>query len=163
MTENLHSYIVCLNFAAPGILIVGCYIAPDEASAAALATLEAAKKMQRLDEIPPLMNCIVSEESAESLRHRLRIIEGGKPGGEVVSLVRSIEEGVDKIRESDRELARILDPPESALFGAHVDYAAKAGVPKDPPAPAPFIFPPAWLDGKFTLYGEEFGPLPPVA
>ena len=122
MTENLHSYIVCLNFAAPGILIVGCYIAPDEASAAALATLEAAKKMQGLDPLPPLMNCMVSEESAENLRHRLRIIEGGKPGGEVVSLV-----------------------------------------PRDPPASAPYTFPPAWLDGKFTLYGEEFGPLPPVA
>ncbi len=87
MDKNLHSYCVVLNFATPGILIVGSYIAPDAASAGALAALEAAKKMRVLDELPPLINCLVVEESVEDLRYRLRLIEGGKPAGDVVSLV----------------------------------------------------------------------------
>ena len=87
MAENLHSYCVVLNFASAGILSVGAYIAPDTAGAGALAALEAAKKMRGLDELPPLTNCLVVEESVEDLRYRLRLIEGGKPAGDVVSLV----------------------------------------------------------------------------
>ncbi len=87
MTEALRSYIVVLNYAPPGILSLGAYIAPDAASAAGLAAMEAAQKMRHLDPFPPLVNCLVVEEAAENLRHRLHAIEG-KPAGEVVSLVR---------------------------------------------------------------------------
>ena len=68
MAESLHSYIVCLNFAPPGILLVGAYIAPDAAGASALAALEAAHKMREMDPPPPLVNCLVTEESVEHLR-----------------------------------------------------------------------------------------------
>ena len=84
---NLHSYIVVLNFAPPGILIVSAQIAPDEAGAAALATVEAMQKMRHLEAPPTLMNCLVAEETVESLRHRMRAIDGRGAGG-VVSLVR---------------------------------------------------------------------------
>lgn len=84
---DLNSYIVVLNFAPPGILIVSAQIARDEASAVALAAVEAMQKMRHLEAPPTLMNCLVAEETVESLRHRLRAIDGRGSGG-VVSLVR---------------------------------------------------------------------------
>ncbi len=77
------SFIVVLNFAPPGPLTVGSWIAPDEAFAAALAAISAARQFPGEW---PLVNCLVLEESAEMLRTRLRAIEG-KPVGDVVSLV----------------------------------------------------------------------------
>ena len=87
MTEapkaELHSYIVVLSFADPGPLTVGSWLAPDPASAAALATAKAVRE-HAIE--APLQTCLVVEETAEMLRYRLRMIEGGK-AGEVVSLV----------------------------------------------------------------------------
>jgi hypothetical protein len=86
MTEKLRSFVVVMNFAPPGVLRLGSYIAPDEVSAAALCAIDAAHTMRHIDPYPPLSNCLVVEETAEMLRHRLRAIEG-KPAGDVVSLV----------------------------------------------------------------------------
>ncbi len=98
-TPKPRSFIVVLNFAPPGPLTVGAWIAPDEAFAAALAAVSAARQ------IPgewPLVNCMVIEESAENLRARLRAIEG-KPAGDVVSLVQpeppQSQRGAELLRE----------------------------------------------------------------
>ena len=126
MAENLHSYVVALNFAVPGILIVGAYVAPDAASAGAIAALEAAQKMRELDAIPPLINCLVVEESVEHLRHRLRIIEGGKPGGDVVSLVQQ--------RDPDLVAAEILLHPAGHEYLQQRSEAMRAQHEPDPAA-----------------------------
>ena len=76
MTEKLRSFVVVMNFAPPGVLRLGSYIAPDEASAAALCAIDAAHTMRHIDPYPPLSNCLVVEETVEMLRHRLRAIEG---------------------------------------------------------------------------------------
>ena len=82
---DLHSFVVVLHFGPPGpLLTCGAYLAPDQASAAALATAS----IKDQNETGPLLSCLVVEESAENLRARLHVIEGKKPG-EVVSLVRT--------------------------------------------------------------------------
>lgn len=102
MTEKLRSFVVVMNFAPPGVLRLGSYIAPDEVSAAALCAIDAAHTMRHIDPYPPLSNCLVVEETAEMLRHRLRAIEG-KPAGDVVSLVPA--------RDADTVAAEILSNP----------------------------------------------------
>ncbi len=103
---KLRSFIVVLNFAPPGPLIVGAWIAADEAGAAALAAISAARQ------IPgdwPLVNCLVLEESAEMLRTRLRAIEG-KPVGDVVSLVQPEPPQSQRAAELLREPQEALQP-----------------------------------------------------
>jgi hypothetical protein len=109
------------------------------------------------------VNCLVVEDTAAAMRHRLRVIEGGKPAGEIVSLVQPEKpkiagydaggnwvndvEAADRYHEAQRQRrAEVVspapkDPPESALFGAHVDYPRQA---------------------MNKARGEEFGPpMPP--
>jgi hypothetical protein len=85
-------------------LRLGSYIAPDEASAAALCAIDAAHTMRHIDPYPPLSNCLVVEETAEMLRHRLRAIEG-KPAGDVVSLVPKDDPAVTNMQTEMRNLA----------------------------------------------------------
>ena len=83
---DLHSFVVVLHFGPPGpLLTCGAYLAPDQASAAALATAS----IKDANQTGPLLSCLVVEESAENLRARLHVIEGKKPG-EVVSLVQPV-------------------------------------------------------------------------
>lgn len=82
MTQ-MKSFVVVLNFAAPGPLTGGSWVAPDEVSAVALATVSI---MQQNKVEEKLQGVLVVEETAEMLRARLHAIEG-KPPGEVVSLV----------------------------------------------------------------------------
>jgi len=105
---DLHSFVVVLHFGPPGpLLTCGAYLAPDQASAAALATAS----IKDQNETGPLLSCLVVEESAENLRARLHVIEGKKPG-EVVSLVgkapKSVLEGaeIDYINQRAAELLR---------------------------------------------------------
>jgi len=130
----LKSYVVVLNFAQPGPLTVGAFIAPDAASAAALSALDIARQIG--GEIPPLVNCLVVEETAEHLRSRLRAIEG-KPAGEIVSMVphQTVNRLFDNFGQRAAELLRTV-PTEATPIG-------------DQP----------WASGdKVTCYGEEFGP-----
>ncbi len=101
---DLHSYVVCLHFGPPGpLLTVGAYVAPDQASAAALATHSI---MREHGAMGALLSCLVVEESIESLRQRLHAIEK-KPEGEVVSLVPQTADAINAIlRASPRHVVQ---------------------------------------------------------
>ncbi len=109
------SFIVVLNFAPPGPLTVGSWIAPDEAFAAALAAISAARQFPGRF----LVNCLVVEESAEMLRTRLRAIEG-KPVGDVVSLVQPEPPQSQRAAELLREPTQAPDNSD-ALLKADLD------------------------------------------
>lgn len=78
---QMRSFVVVLNFDPPGPLNVGSWIAPDEVSAVALATVSVMRQNTIETE---LQSVLVIEETAEMLRTRLHAIEG-KPAGAVVT------------------------------------------------------------------------------
>jgi hypothetical protein len=125
MTEKLRSFVVVMNFAPPGVLRLGSYIAPDEASAAALCAIDAAHTMRHIDPYPPLSNCLVVEETAEMLRHRLRAIEG-KPAGDFISLVRDDTAVEEYLRAAPRAAV------EAVASGMPIQDARRIWRPDDP-------------------------------
>jgi hypothetical protein len=110
MTEpSLHAYVVVLSFELPGPLHVNSILAPDAASASALAML---MLMRNAPTDAPLLGCLCVEQPVEQLRHLLRAVETGKPQGEVVSLVPKLRE--EDAPTHDQRVAEILrQDPES--------------------------------------------------
>ena len=86
---ELHAYVVTLNFGENAPLTTSIWVAQDQANAVALCTWNF---LHAHPVATPLICCIVSEISAERLRHLLRAVEGKLPAGgtaDIVSLVRA--------------------------------------------------------------------------
>lgn len=87
MTDALKAWSVTLSFAAPGPLRANMLLAPDAASAGAMAMHVF---MMNTPTAEPLQAVIAAEIPAETLRHMLRAVEGKLPASgnaQVVSLV----------------------------------------------------------------------------
>jgi len=130
---DLHSFVVVLHFGTPGpLLTCGAYLAPDQASAAALATAS----IKDQNETGPLLSCLVVEESAENLRARLHVIEG-KPAGDVVQLVRDV--GTVAHAQNQRAAELLRTAPHGATPVADLSWTRDPGkeIYTDPTWPHP--------------------------
>jgi len=135
----LKAWIVTLNFGEGGPLATNIWLAPDEASAAALHTIDVLRRSKTEN---ALVGCHVGELSADHLRHLLRGVEGKIPEGGKATVVRLVPES-PVVRAA--ELLRTA--PHEAVPVADLSWARGPGL---------------------MCYGEYFGPpmpdhLPPVA
>jgi hypothetical protein len=124
MTNRIYS--VTLAFTPPGPLHTSLLIAPDEASASAMA-MQAVLGSMSIG--APLMAVLAVPVDADVLRRMLRAVEGREPG-EVVSLVPkppvggniSRQDALDMVREQRAAEIRALDAADAATFaGPAVD------------------------------------------
>jgi len=86
---ELKAWVVTLNFGEGGPLATNIWLAPDEASAAALHTIDVLRRSKTEN---ALVGCRIGEISADHLRLLLRGVEGKIPEGGKAPVVRLVPE-----------------------------------------------------------------------
>lgn len=155
---TLKAHIVVLSFEPPGPVHVNTWLAPDAASAAALATVHF---MRTSGTEANLMACLTVEMPAEQLRHLLRAVEGKLPdsgNAEVLSLVSNKELSESPIGKQLRD--RALNAADASTFtGRNVDRLWAENRPERLYWGGAARL--KWGDEWVYDYGEPFGPPAP--